>query len=409
MDGLNFSYLLSKKLIPKDGQRISRPIMIISIISVALGVCILTLAFAITSGFKSEIRGKIVGFGSHIEIVHFDNNDSYESTPIRSDFDFYKDIQKLDNVQSIQSIAAKAGIVKGENDIEGVVFKGVGKDYNSSFFKKYLVKGRFIQLPDSVASNEIIISEILANKLHLDTGQRLSAYFVQQPVRQRMFTITGIYNTGLGTHDKNTIITDIRQIQKLNDWDKNLASSVEILLNDFNKIDQTNEQINDILPSDMLSNTIIERNQDIFGWIDLFNQNVYILIILIIIITAISLISTQLTISLEHINTIGILKTLGCTNAVIRNIFLYISARILGFGLLYGNAIALIICYLQYQFKIITLNPENYFVSFVPIQFDIANLLIINIGILTISVVILIIPSYFVSKKISAIDALRME
>jgi lipoprotein-releasing system permease protein len=383
--------------------------MIISIISVALGVSILILAFAITSGFKSEIRGKIVGFGSHIEIVHFDNNNSYESIPISDSFDFYDDICKLDNVLSIQSVAAKAGIVKGEQDIEGVVFKGIGKDYNSSFFEKYLIKGRFILLNDSSSSNEIIISEMLANKLHLDTGERLLAYFVQQPVRQRMFTIIGIYNTGLGTHDKNTIIADIRQIQKLNDWNKNLAGGIEILLKDFDKIDQTNEQINDMLLPDMQANTIIERNREIFDWIDLFDQNVYILILLIIIVTAVSLTSTQLTISLEHITTVGILKTLGCTNAVIRNIFLYISARILGFGLLFGNIIALVLCYLQYSLKIITLNPENYFVSFVPIQVDVWYVLLINFGTILISIAILLIPSYFVAQKTKAIDALRME
>jgi len=406
---LNISHHLSKKLIPEDGQRISRPIMVISIISVALGVCILVLAFAITSGFKNEIRSKIVGFGSHIEIVHFDNNNSYESVPIRNDFDFYDAIRTLENVQSIQSIATKAGIVKGEEDIEGIVFKGIGKDYNSSFFEKYLIKGRFIQLPDSTSSNEIIISEALANKLHLDTGQRLLAYFVQQPVRQRLFTITGIYNTGLGTHDKNTIITDIRQIQKLNDWDKNMASGIEILLNNFDQIDKTNDQINDILPPDMQANTVIERNRETFDWINLFNQNVYILILLIVIITAVSLISTQLTISLEHITTIGILKTLGCTNVVIRNIFLYISVRILGFGLLFGNVIAFILCYLQGKFKIITLNAENYFVSFVPIQLDVWHILLVNLGTIFICIFILIIPSYFVAVKTKTIDALRME
>jgi lipoprotein-releasing system permease protein len=383
--------------------------MIISIISVALGVSILILAFAVTSGFKSEIRGKIVGFGSHIEIVRFDNNNSYESVPILTDFDFYNDILALENVLSIQSVATKAGIVKGEQDIEGVVFKGVGEEYNSSFFEKHLVKGRFIQMSDSVVSNEIIVSEILANKLHLDTGQRLLAYFVQNPVRQRMFTITGIYNTGLGTHDKNIILADIRQMQKLNDWDKNRASGIEILLKDFDKIDYTNEQINELLPPDMQSNTIIERHREIFDWLDLFDQNVYILILLIIIVATVSLTSTQLTISLEHISTIGILKTLGCTNVVIRNIFLYISARILGYGLLFGNLIALTICYLQHIFKIITLNSENYFVSFVPIQVDVWNVLLINAGTILISLAILLIPSYFVAQKTKAIDALRME
>ena len=406
---MNFTFLLSKKLIPKDSQRISRPIMRISIISVALGVSILILAFAVTSGFKNEIKGKIIGFGSHIEVVHFDNNTSYESIPVNSDLDFYNDIRRLENVQSIQSVAEKAGIVKGEKDIEGVVFKGISKTYNASFFEKHLVKGRFIQLQDSAVSNEIIISEILANKLHLDTGERLLAYFVQNPVRQRVFTITGIYNTGLGTHDKKTIVADIRQIQKLNDWSENLSSGMEIILHDFDKIDQTNEQINDILPPEMQSNTIIERNIEIFDWIDLFNQNVYVLILLIIIITTVSLISTQLTISLEHINTVGILKTLGCTNAVIRNIFLYISARILVYGLLFGNFIAFILCYLQSTFKILTLNPENYFVSFVPIELNIWHIVLINGGTVLISLLILIVPSYFVAKKIKAIDALRME
>ena len=409
MAGLNLSYLLSKKLIPKNGRQISRPIMVISVVSVALGVCILILAFAITNGFKNEIKSKIVGFGAHIEIVNFDNNNSYESVPIRNDFDFYDDIRTLENVQSIQSVAAKAGIANGEEDIEGIVFKGIGKDYNPSFFEKYLTKGRFIQLPDSTASNEIIISETLANKLHLDTGQRLLAYFVQQPVRQRMFTITGIYNTGLGTHDKNTIITDIRQIQRLNDWNKNLVSGVEILIKNFDKIDQTNDQINDILPPDMQSNTVIERNREVFDWINLFNQNVYILILLIVIITSVSLISTQLTISLEHINTIGILKTLGCTNTIIRNIFLYISVRILGFGLLFGNIAALIICYLQHNFNIITLDAANYFVSFVPIGLDLRHVLLVNLGTIFISIAILIIPSYFVAVKTKTIDALRME
>ena len=403
------SYLLSKKLIPKGGQRISRPIGIISIISVALGVSILILAFAITSGFKSEIRGKIVGFGAHIEIVYFDNNNSYESTPIGNDFDFYNDIMQLENVLSLQSVATKAGIVKGEKDIEGIVFKGVDKDYNSSFFEKHIVKGRFIHLSDSLSSDEIIISELLANKLHLDTGQRLLAYFVQNPIRQRMFKITGIYNTGFGSHDKNTIITDIRQIRRLNDWDENMASGIEILIKDFDKINYTNEQINDFLPHDMKASTIIERNRDIFDWMGLFDQNVYILIILIVIITAVSLISTQLTISLEHINTIGILKTLGCTNAMIRNVFLYISARILGFGLLFGNIIALLLCYIQDNFNIIRLNPENYYVSSVPIQIDIVNVLLINIGTIIISIAILIIPSYFVAKNTNAIDALQME
>jgi lipoprotein-releasing system permease protein len=407
---LNVSYFLSRKLIPKDNQRISRPVVIISIISVALGVSILIIALAITTGFKNEIREKIIGFGSHIEISHFDNNNSYESIPVYTHLDFYNDVKNLNNVLTIQAVATKAGIVKGENDIEGVVFKGVGKDYNPLFFEKYLLKGRFIQWQDTLSpSNEIIISELLANKLHLDTGQRLLSYFVQNPVRQRMFKITGIYNTGLGSYDKHTVITDIQQIQYLNNWDKTQASAIEVLTKDFNNIDTTNKQINNLLPYDMQASTIVKRNQDIFDWIDLFNQNVYILIILIVIITAVSLISTQLTISLEHITTIGILKTLGSTNTHVRNIFLYISLRILGFGLLFGNTIAFLICYLQSKFDIIRLNPENYYVSSVPIEVVFWQVLLINIGAVIICMGILILPSYFAAKNTKTITALRMD
>jgi lipoprotein-releasing system permease protein len=405
---LDVNYFLSRKLIPKDSKRISRPIAIISIISVALGISILIIAFAITTGFKNEIRKKIIGFGSHLEIVYFDNNNSYESIPIYTHLDFYNDIKTLNNVSAIQAVSTKAGIVRGEKDIEGVVFKGVGKDYHSAFFEKHLLKGRFIQSNDSVPSSEIIISELLANKLQLDTGQKLLAYFVQNPVRQRVFKIAGIYSTGLGRHDRNTVICDILQIQHLNQWDNTQASAVEVLIKDFDKINMTNEQINDVLPADMQSTTIMERNQDIFDWIDLFNQNVYILIVLIVIITVVSLISTQLTIFLEHITTIGVLKTLGCTNADIRNIFSYISLRILGSGLFFGNAIALLICYLQNKFDIIRLNPENYYVSSVPVEVVFWQVLLINIVTIVICMGILIFPSYFVARKIKAIDALHM-
>jgi lipoprotein-releasing system permease protein len=381
----------------------------ISIISVALGINILIIAFAVTTGFKSEIREKIIGFGSHLEIERFDNNDSYESAPVYTHLTFYNHIKTLDNVLAIQPVAIKAGIVRGEKDIEGVVFKGVGEAYNASFFEKHLLKGRFIQLEDSSLSNEIIISELLANKLQLDTGQRLLSYFVQNPVRQRVFKITGIYNTGLGTYDKNTVICDIAQIQRLNTWEETQASVIEVLIKDFDKINITNDQVNDILPVDMQSNTIIERNRDIFDWIDLFNQNVYILIVLIVIITVVSLISTQLTISLEHITTIGILKTLGCTNAGIRNIFLYISLRILGLGLFFGNSIALLACYLQSKFDIIRLNPESYYVSSVPIEVVFWQVLLINITTVVICMGILVFPSYFVAKKTKTIQALHMD
>jgi lipoprotein-releasing system permease protein len=406
---LNIGYFLSGKLIPHNSQRISKPIVSISVLSVALGVVILILAFAITTGFQNEIKEKMVGFGSHIEISHFDNNQSYEHTPIDKNLDVYRQIACLDHVTGVYPFAMKAGIVRGEEDIEGVVFKGIEKNYPTSFFEKHLRKGHFLSLNDSAVSDEIFVSEILSDKLFLDTGQRLLTYFVQNPVRQRMFSVAGIYNTGLGKYDKNIILCDIGHVQKLNDWKPNQVGGIEVLIDDFEKLELVNQQINDMLPADLLASTVEERSRDIFGWIEMFNQNVYILIVLIIVVTSVSLISTQLTISLEHIPTIGILKTLGCTNVVIRNIFLYISAKILTAGLVFGNVIALILCFLQDKYHIIGLNPDNYYVSFVPVEVNVWHVLFINAGVILISIGILVIPSFFVAKKTKAIDALQMD
>lgn len=406
---MNFSFFLSQKLIPKENRRISKPVLTISIISVALGICILILTFAITTGFRNEIRNKVVGFGSHIEISHFDNNLSYESSPIELDANLIAAITQVEGVAKIQPFCNKAGIVKTENDVEGIVFKGIDADYDSLFFSKNLIKGRFIQLDDSITSNDIIISEILAQKLKLDTGQKLSAFFVQNPVRQRMFTIKGIYNTGLSVFDKTFIICDIKHIQKLNDWKIECIGGLEVLITHFDKINSINENINNILPYDMRATTIIDRNRDIFDWIRLFDQNVLILVILVIIISGVSLISTQLILILEHISTIGILKALGCTTSAIRNVFLFISLKILGTGLLVGNFIGLSFCFLQSTFHLIPLNPKNYYVSYVPVEVQWLQIAIINAGVILISFVVLVIPAHFIARRISAVKALRMD
>ena len=406
---MNISLFLSQKLIPKDSRRISKPVLTISILSVALGVCILILTFAITTGFRNEIRNKVVGFGSHIEISHFDNNQSYESSPIEIDDVLTAAVKQVEGVVKLQAFSTKAGIAKTENDVEGVVFKGVGSDYDSAFFVKNLIKGSFIRLSDSLTSNEIIISETLAQKLHLDTGQRLTAFFVQNPVRQRVFTIKGIYNTGMNIFDKTFIICDIKHIQRLNDWKSGCIGGLEVLIADFDKIDAVNENINNILPYNMQATTIIARNRMIFDWISLFDQNVFILVLLVLIITGVSLISTQLILILEHISTIGLLKALGSTTAAVRNIFLFISLKILGTGLVVGNFIGLSFCFLQQNFHFITLNPENYYVSYVPIEVQWLQIALINAGAVLISFVVLIIPAHFVARRVSAVRALRMD
>ena len=406
---MNLSLFLSKKLIPKNSSSVSKPVVGIAVASVALGICILLLTFAITAGFRSEIRNKVIGFGSHIEVAHFDNNNSYESSPIFINTDLVASLRQIPGVAKIQPFTTKAGIVKTENDVEGIVFKGINADYDSLFFMKNLVKGNFIKLSDSAVSNEVIISETLAKKLQLGVGQKFTAFFIQNPVRQRAFTIVGIYNTGLKEYDKTYIVCDMAHLQKLNDWRKDCVGGLEILIDDFDKIDRINEQVSDVLPYDLQSSTIIERNRDIFDWISLFDQNVLILVILVIVISGVSLISTQLILSLEHISTIGLLKALGCTTANIRNIFLLLSARILGWGLLLGNATGLLFCFLQNRFHLITLNPDNYYVPYVPIDVQWRHIVLINLAAVLVSLSVLIIPAHFVARRTSAISALRMD
>ncbi len=406
---MNLSNYISRNISTQTKDRFSKPIVYISIISVALGVSVLILVFAITSGFRKEIENKVIGFGSHIEISFFDDNASYQKTPIEKNAAFLTQIKKLDNVKKIQAYALKAGIIKTSDEIEGIVLKGLDTHYDVSFFQTHLVRGKVLHLTDTSTSNEAIISESLANKLHLDTGSRMLVYFVQDPPRQRMFRVCGIYKSELSSFDQTYALCDLKHIQKLNDWNEHQIDGFEILLHDFSQLEKTNTLINQIIPFHLISQTIVTRNQDLFNWIGLFDQNIIVLLVLIIIVISISVISTQLTLMLEQIPTIGILKTLGCTNQHIRNIFLHISSRILIKGLIIGNAIGLILCLIQKHFHLIKLNPDNYYMSHVPIDIVWYHPVLINILIITISLFMLSFPTYFVGRKINITDSIRLE
>lgn len=406
---MNLSSYISKKIRTNKSNRFSKPIVNISIISIALGVSVLILVFAITAGFRKEIENKVIGFGSHIEIAYFDDNVSYQKTPVQKNASYLSQIKKLDNVKKVQPFALKAGIIKTSDQIEGIALKGLDTNYDLSFFKHHLIKGNLLALNDSSTSNEILISQALSDKLLLDTGNKMLLYFVQDPPRQRVFKVCGIYKTDLSSFDKTYALCDLKHIQKLNDWDVNQVDGFEILLKDFDLLEQTNTQINDIIPFYLLSQTIIDKNKDLFNWIGLFDQNILVLLILIIIVISVSVISTQLTLMLEQIPTIGILKTLGCNHRHIRDIFLHISNVILLKGLLLGNAIGFLLCFIQKQFHFVRLNPDNYFMSYVPIEVVWYHPLLINALIIVISLFLLTFSAFFVSKKNKITESIRLE
>ncbi len=405
---LNYELFIARRIaFSKEGKSsVSRPILRIAMAGVALGFTVMVIALAIVTGFKQEIRDKVIGFGSHIQVSNFDENNSYETKPIFKTQEFLTELKKDPEIEHVQTFATKAGIIKTKEEIEGVVAKGIGPDFNWDFFNSRLVEGRIIQLQDTQRSSDVLISKLLSQKLNLHTGDNLVMYFIQQPPRARKFTITGIYETGLDKFDNLYLFCDITQIQKLNDWTQDQVGGFEIKIRDFNKLEQEGKKVYNITGSDLNAKTIKEIYPQIFDWLDLQNINAIIIITLMIIVAGINMISALLIIILERVNMIGTLKALGAGSISIRKIFLYVSGFLLFRGLLIGNIIGIGLCYLQKTFHWIHLDQQSYYISVVPISINPVHILLLNIGTLLICIAMLVIPSMIVTR-ISPIKALK--
>lgn len=404
---MNLELFIAKKItINNKGEgNISHPIISIAKISIALGICIMILAVAIVTGFKSEITNKVIGFGSHIQISNYDNNSSFETQPIDKNLISKEKIESLPGVVHLQSFATKPGILKTKSEIQGVVLNGIEKDFDWSFFKSHLVDGNIINVQDSAKSNEILISKKLSQLLHLKIGDKLSVYFIQQPPRERRFTISGIFNTGMEEFDKLFLICDMRHIQKLNDWTENQVSGYEIFIENFDDLEYIEQQVRGITASAFTEDgaglkvrTIVRKYPQIFSWLDMLDVNVWIILSLMVLVAGFNMISGLLIIILEKTNMIGILKALGTPNWSVRKIFLYQSSMIIGKGMFWGNIVGILFCLLQHHFQIIPLDPTNYYVDTVPINLKVSHLILLNVGSLIITVSMLLIPSYLITK-----------
>jgi len=394
--------IFSDKSVKKS---ISQPIMTIAIIGIALGLAVMILSVAIVTGFKSEISNKIIGFGSHIQIVNYDTNISFETEPINKEQSFYSDIDNLSGIQNIQEFATKAGIIKTKTDIQGIVLKGIGTDFDWSFFDQNMVDGKSFRVSDSSKTNDIIISKYIANLLKLNVGDKIIAYFIQEPMRMRPFVISGIYETSLAEFDEKFAMIDIKHIQRLNNWNDNQISGFEVLITDFSKLDKMTEDVRDIVGfhfnpdgSKLKVLSIKEKYPQMFEWLELTDMNVWVILILMIAVAGFNMVSGLLIIILERTNMIGILKAMGTKNWSIRKIFLYQSGFIISKGLLWGNVIGLAICFLQVQFQIFKLDPVSYYLEAVPINLKLWHILALNLGTLITTVLMLIIPSYIISR-----------
>ncbi|GHT77177.1 ABC transporter permease [Bacteroidia bacterium] len=400
----------------KEGKKkVSPPAIRIAVISMALGLAVMILSVAVVVGFKKEVRNKVIGFGSHIQVSHFDSNYSYETQPISISDTLIAEIQSIPNVRHTQVFATKPAIFKTEHDFLGVILKGVDEHFDWDFLQKNLTEGKILSLhPDSL-NNNVLISKLIADKLHLKCGDSFLCYFIQNPPRVRKFTISGIYQTNFSDYDKIFVLGDIRQIRRLSDWELDMVSGLEILLDDYDRMDDTHEQIFYALSSrtDRLGNpydvrSIKEINPMIFAWLDVLDTNVVVILTLMLLVAGFSMISGLLIIILERANMIGILKAMGESNTGIRKIFLYVSAFLIGKGLLWGNLIAIALCVLQKTTGIFRLNPEIYYVPEVPIDLNIWALLLINLGTLLLTLLMLIAPSYLVAR-LSPAKTIRFE
>ena len=412
---MNFEYFIARRIAAHKDYKssISAPIIKIAILAISLGMITMLISVATSVGLQKKIKEKVSAFNGDLIITNFDTNNSDDSqVPISMQQDFYPNFSISDNVNHIQITASKGAVLRTQTDFEGVIVKGVGPDYNWSYFEDFLTQGVLPTYTTPQMSNQVLISEYLANRLGLKVGDKALAYFFNKnsstPPRTRAFTISGLYNSGFQQFDAQFIIGDIRHIQRLNKWEPDQIGAFELFVNDFDLIEQTNNEVYDAIGSMLDTQTIRNRFYAIFEWLDLFDFNVALIIVMMIIVAGFNMITALLVLILERTKMIGILKALGSDNWSVRKIFIYNAMYLVGVGLFWGNLIGIGLLLLQQHFDLFALDPDTYYVSQVPVYLHWSYIVALNVGTLVLCFLILLIPSYIISK-ISPVKAIRFE
>lgn len=401
-------YIANRLFSEKESQNtLSRRIITIALTGIALGMVLMLVAVAVVTGFKKEIRDKVIGFGSHIQLVNFDSNFSYETAPVNRFQPFLSRLNTLENIEKISPFATKPGIIKTNENIQGVVLKGVDTTYNREFFAKHLHTGN---LPDfqGSRSSDVLISENLTSKLQLQLNDPLFMYFVNEGEslpRIRQFRISGIYRTHLQEFDDLFVICDLRQIQHINHWDSTQISGFELFLRDFDDIEKTARQVREKVVnytsepgSTLRVLTIRQKYPQLFDWLAILDMNVWIILVLMVTVAGFNMISALLVLILERSQMIGTLKALGSTHISIRNIFLYLSGLLISRGLLWGNIAGLGFLLLQKYLQLFRLDPASYYMEIVPVHFSLLYILLLNAGAMVITLLMLVFPAMFIGK-----------
>lgn len=401
---MNLELLIARRLLKGDGEKaVSVPIVRIAMVGIALGVCVILLSVFIITGFKKEITDKLSGFAAHLSIVNYDNNSSFAGSAIVATDSLLQEIRGVDGVKKAYAYVTKPAILKSKNEIHGIVFKGVDSLYNADFFRQSLQTGDMPDYHTPEASNEILLSASIADLLSLHAGDKVNAHFVQDPPRIRSFIVKGIYNTGFKEYDDIMVICDMRHLQRLNDWQKENVSGVAIELQDIEHTEEVANKVDAVLPWEedgrfYKIKTLQDAAPQVFEWLGLLNMNVWVILILIILVAGFNMVSGLLILILDKASLIGVLKALGYRDVKLRKLFLYVSVGLIGKGMLWGNLLALLIAWVQTQFRVIKLDPVSYYMDAVPVNVDWLYIFLLNIGVLFVSVLMLIIPTMLIAS-----------
>jgi lipoprotein-releasing system permease protein len=417
---LNYELFIARRIFSdrENQKRFSRSIITFALFGIAFGMMLMILSVAIVTGFKKEIRDKVIGFGSHIQLVNFDSNSSFETVPVRKDQVLLDRVANIKGVKHVELFATKPGIIKTDDEMMGMVLKGVGADFNWSFFRDNLVEGSLPEITEQGISDKVLISKQISSLLKIKVGDPLYCYFLNFQVteqRMRKFSVAGIYQSSLEEFDRLFVLADIGQVRKLNNWQDDQVSGFEVSIDNFEELDKITREIKGLTLHYSEADSVLMRPisitskyPQIFDWLNLLDMNVWIILTLIILVAGFNMVSGLLILILERTTMIGTLKAVGSNNNSIQKVFLYLALFLIGRGMLWGNIAGIGFCLLQSYFHIFTLDATSYYLEYVPVNLQLMHLLMLNAGTLVVTLLMLLGPSWYISR-ISPDRALRFD
>lgn len=389
----------------EGGKEVSKPAVRIAMAGIAIGLAVMIVSVAVAIGFKHEIRNKVVGLTSDVVVTSLDDAQLYQTRPVVAGDSLLERLKHVQYVQHVQRYSTKTGMIMTSDNFQGMMLKGVGQEYDFSFLREHLVEGEIPLFTDSVSSNKVLVSKSIADKLSLRVGDRLLTYYVEDNVRARKLVVAGIYQTNFAAYDDFLLLTDMYTVNRLNKWRKDQVGGIEMDISDYSRLNEVNDHVRSMLFEESdhygesyFCRSVEEANPQIFAWLNILDVNVWVILILMTGVAGFTMISGLLIIILDRTNMIGVLKALGADNTSIRKIFLSFSAFQIGKGMLWGNVIGISLCVIQILFQPIKLDPADYYVASVPLEFNLGILLLLNVCTFLVSLLMLIGPSYLISK-----------